>query len=67
MATRGYLIVSGIFFFLVASLHLIRLILHTTVQIGDWLAPLWLSVGGFAVPISLSFFAFRLLGSIKKG
>ncbi len=61
MTIKAYLLVSGIFFFLVAGLHLARLVYQVPVQVGAWIAPVWMSFGGFIVPGILSVLAFRLL------
>lgn len=65
MTTRGYLIISGCFFFLIAVLHLIRLIYQIPVQIGDWAAPIWMSGGGFIVSGLLGVVAFKMLGKLN--
>jgi uncharacterized membrane protein YhaH (DUF805 family) len=65
MTNKGYLIVSGCFFFFVAVLHFLRLIFQAQVQVGGWVVPLWMSVGGVIVPLLFCFFAVRLLKSSK--
>ena len=65
MTIRGYQIISGCFFFLIAGLHLIRLIYQMPVQVGDWIVPVWISVGGVVVPGALSVVAFKLLGKLN--
>ena len=61
MKIKGYLIVSSIFFILVAAMHLARLIFQVPVQVGDWSVPIWISVGGLVVPLLLGIMAIRLL------
>lgn len=61
MQIKGYLVVSSLFFFLVAAMHLVRLVLQVPVQVGPWSVPLWMSVGGVAVPLLLGLLALRLL------
>lgn len=60
MNTKLYLCISGLFFFVVGTLHLLRLVLQIPVLVGEWQVPLWMSGGGFIVPMLLSCLAFRL-------
>ncbi len=60
MNTKLYLPLSALFFSIIAVLHTLRLIFQVPVQIGDWTAPLWLSVGGCVVPGILSIVALKL-------
>jgi len=46
---KAYLAISGGIFCLVALLHLMRIVFHVPVQIGEWLAPFWISSGGFVI------------------
>lgn len=43
----------------VAFAHLLRLIFHTPVMIGDTVVPMWVSVVGFIVATGLSILVFR--------
>lgn len=60
MSTKLYLFISGLFFFVIGTLHLLRLVLQIPVLVGEWQFPIWMSLGGFMVPMLLSFLAFRL-------
>lgn len=62
---KGYLVISGIIFSLVALAHLLRLLNHWDVVIGPWNAPMFLSWGGLIVPGCLAAWAFRLAGQVK--
>ena len=48
--TKNYLIVSTLIFAFVAIMHLIRLAMDWSVQLGTYTVPLWVS--GFALLIS---------------
>ena len=56
---KRYCIVSGTMFALIAMSHLIRLLLGSTVHIGDWLLPGWTSLIGLLVAGAFSVWAFR--------
>jgi hypothetical protein len=60
MIGKGYLVISGIVFCLVAILHLFRVLFHVPIQIGAWAAPFWMSWGGFIGAGILCIWAFRL-------
>lgn len=62
MAHKNYCLVSGIFFALVALLHLFRVIDGTSVQVDAYLVPVWVSWIGMVVPAALAFWAFRTAG-----
>jgi tellurite resistance protein TehA-like permease len=60
MNARSYAATSSVIFFLVALLHLLRLVWHWNVMIDDWYVPAWVSVVGVVVAGFLSFAGFRL-------
>lgn len=60
MSTRAYAATSGVIFFLVAVLHLLRLVWQWDMIIGGWHVPAWVSIVGILVPSFLSFQGFRL-------
>jgi hypothetical protein len=60
MNTKTYAITSGVIFFLVALLHLIRLVWQWPVIIGDWYVPAWVSVVGVIVAGFLSLQGLRI-------
>src|SRR5437879_6127989 len=60
MNTRAYALTSGVIFFLVALVHLLRLIFHWVVVIDGWYVPTWVSVVSVLVAGLLSFQGFRL-------
>jgi hypothetical protein len=43
---------------IVAAAHLVRLVFHTRVVIGDWVVPMWVSAVGCVVAAVLSIFLF---------
>jgi len=60
MSTRTYLAISGLIFFVVAVLHLFRIVLHWPAQLGPCTIPGWASYIGLAVAGGLALQAFRL-------
>ncbi len=54
---RAYLILSGGIFFLVAMLHLFRLIYGWPLVLGPWTAPYWASFMGCPVAAAYSAWA----------
>ena len=62
MNSRSYLLVSGVVFFLVALLHLLRVLNGWDLQYGPWPVPMGVSWGGTIVPGLLGVWAFRLAG-----
>ena len=61
MCRKSYLVISGIVFALVTILHIVRVVCHLQVQIGEWTAPMWPSWPGMVVAGILSVWAFTLL------
>jgi hypothetical protein len=57
---RVYLILSSGIFFLVAMLHLFRLLLHWPIVLGPWVAPYWASFIGCPVALAYSTWALWL-------
>lgn len=60
MNTRTYAITSSVIFFLVALVHVFRLVLKWDVMIDGWYVPAWASVIGVLVAGFLSFEGLRL-------
>ena len=61
MSNKLYLIVSGAIFFMVAVLHLLRLIFHWPIVVDGWTVPHWLSYIGFPVASGYTVWAGWLL------
>ena len=59
MSAKPYLAVSGVTFFAVGLLHLLRLFYHWPVQVGVWLVPQWVSYLGLPIAWGLAFWAYR--------
>jgi hypothetical protein len=57
---KAYLILSGSIFFLVAMLHLFRLVFHWPIVVGPWTAPYWASYVGFPVASAYGVWAYWL-------
>lgn len=60
MGLKPYLLVTGVVFFVVGLVHLIRLGCDWVVQIGPWAVPGWVSFVGCPVAWVLSVWAFGL-------
>lgn len=60
MAHKNYCVVSGVLFSLVALAHLLRVVYGMSVQVDEFVVPMFVSWVGFAIPAALSFWAFRL-------
>jgi hypothetical protein len=57
---RGYLLVSGAIFGVVAVAHLARIFSTTDIALAGWSVPVWLSWVGVAVTTYLAYMSFRL-------
>ncbi|KKS80013.1 MAG: hypothetical protein UV54_C0019G0003 [Candidatus Beckwithbacteria bacterium GW2011_GWA2_43_10] len=62
MASQTYYRVTGVIFGIVALLHLLRLILGWSVNVGPYNIPMWVSYFGLVVAAYLSY-----LGCVKFG
>jgi hypothetical protein len=60
MNERNYLLISAVIFGLMATTHLVRLFSPFSIVVGPWTVPIWGSLLGVAVGITLSVWAFRL-------
>ena len=60
MTVQIYAATSSIIFFLVAFLHLLRVVLQWDVLIGTWHFPMWASIVAVLIAGFLSFAGFRL-------
>jgi len=60
MNHRGYSLVSGTIFGIVAILHLLRVVNDWPLALGPWSAPMWVSWFGTLVPAILCIWAYRL-------
>ena len=60
MSRKLYLILSGTIFFLVALLHLLRLVYHWTVVVGTFVVPHWVSYVGFLASVGYCLWAYWL-------
>ena len=59
MKHKSYCVVSGVFFALVALAHLIRVVEGMTVQVDEYMIPMWVSWIATVVPAALALWAFR--------
>jgi len=60
MGYRKYCILSGVLFSLVALAHLSRIVYGMSIQVGDYVVPMFVSWIGLAVPAGLAVWAFRI-------
>jgi hypothetical protein len=66
MAHKLYLILSGLIFFLVSVLHLLRLLYGWPIVVGPRTVPYALSYVGCPVSLGYSVWAAWLLGRLRK-
>ncbi len=66
LSTKTYLQVSGIIFFIVGLLHLLRLFTGWMVILAGIVVPLWVSVFGVLFAWGLAYSAWVLTRKIKK-
>ena len=60
MNQNAYAIATGIIFFLIAFLHLLRLVYGWEAAIGGWSVPQWVSVVALVIAGYLAYEGFRL-------
>ena len=62
MNTDFALLTAGIFFFIVAVTHLLRLFFKTEVTIGKFKLPVWTSLLGLIISLGLAIWMFMAKG-----
>jgi hypothetical protein len=60
MGYRRYCIISGVLFSLVALAHLLRIVYGMSIQVDDYVVPMFASWIGLALPAGLAVWAFRI-------
>jgi hypothetical protein len=60
MGSKGYCLVSGVLFSLVALAHLLRIVYGLSIQVDDAAIPMVVSWVGLIVPAGLAIWAFRI-------
>jgi hypothetical protein len=60
MGHKNYCAVSGGLFSLVALGHLLRIVYGMSIQVDEYVVPMFVSWVGFVVPAGLAFWAFRI-------
>jgi len=60
MGHKNYCAVSGVLFALVALAHLSRVTYGMSIQVDEYVVPMFVSWVGFVVPAGLAFWAFRI-------
>lgn len=64
MEYKNYCVVSGVLFSLVSIAHLLRIVYGMSIQVDEYLVPMFVSWVGLLVPAGLAFWSFRIsLGS----
>jgi hypothetical protein len=58
ISLKTFLHIVAIIFFIVGSLHLLRLFTGFQVILGGWTVPMWLSIFGVLIPWYLVYIAF---------
>lgn len=60
MGYKNYCAVSGVFFSLVAIAHLLRIVYGMSIQVDEYVVPMFVSWIALIVPAGLAFWAFRI-------
>ena len=60
MGHKEYCVVSGALFSLVALAHLLRIVYAMSIQVDEYVVPMFFSWVGFILPAALGFWAFRI-------
>ena len=63
LSSKTFFQISGIIFFVVALMHLLRILLDWQASIANWDVPMWLSYIGVVVAGYLAYNAFKLAGN----
>lgn len=58
LSSKNYFQITGVIFTFVAAVHLYRLFSGMPIMLGDWNAPMWVSILGFVVAGFLAYSAF---------
>ena len=66
LSTKTYFQISGIIFFIVGLLHLLRLFTGWTVILAGFVIPLWVSILGVLLAWCLAYSAWSLGKKVKK-
>ncbi len=59
MKLKTFLLITSLFFFVIAIIHLLRILLHWDFVIGSYVIPYWMSVAAFIALTFLSIMSFR--------
>ena len=60
MEYKNYCVVSGVLFSLVAIAHLLRIVYGMSIQVDEYLVPMFVSWIGLLVQAGLAFWSFRI-------
>jgi hypothetical protein len=61
MDQKTYITASGVRFFLIALLHVLRVAYGWEAAIGGYILPMWLSWAGVAISAYLAYSAYQLI------
>lgn len=59
MGHKNYCVVSGVFFSVVALVHLLRIVYGMSIQVDEFVVPMFVSWAGLCVSGALAIWAFR--------
>lgn len=65
LSSKTFFQISGIIFFVVALIHLLRILLNWQASVANWDVPMWISYIGLIVAGYLSYNALKLAGDAK--
>lgn len=60
MGHKEYCVVSGTLLSLVALAHLLQIVYGVSIQVDEYVVPMFFSWVGFILPAALGFWAFRI-------
>ncbi len=66
MVKNNYYLVTGIIFFIITILQLMRIINQWPAQIGNFVIPIWASGITVVITLLLGIWAFKLLAHYKR-
>lgn len=65
MKQKTYVLICSAIFFVVAAVHLSRLLWGWDVLLGGWFVPHWLSIPGLVIPGALSGWGLTLVSRTR--
>ena len=65
LSSKTFFQIAGIIFFVVALVHLLRILSNWQASVANWNVPMWLSYIGLVVAGYLAYNALKLAGNAK--